>query len=114
MHYDRINAELGRDQRVEHLQACREGTLDEAVYAPHKPQNAPRPLTGAYSIGMSVETESVVLPPLTAEEKKAIKERIGLPFYLDQRIADVVVYDPRIRESIHAAPAGLAFARAPH
>ena len=72
---DRINAELGRDQRIEHLEACREGTLDESVYAPHNPRNAPRLLTGAYSIGMSVETESVVLPPLTAEERKAIVDR---------------------------------------
>lgn len=47
------------------------------------------------------------------------KDRIGPPFYLDQGIADVVVYDPRSGEvvhftpvgrSVHAAPVDLAFA----
>lgn len=41
------------------------------------------------------------------------KDRIGLPFYLDQGIADVVVYDPRTREVIHATPAGQVLHTAP-
>ena len=47
------------------------------------------------------------------------KDRIGLPFYLAQGVADVVVYDPRTREVVHAraeertvhhAPVDLTFA----
>ncbi len=31
-----------------------------------------------------------------------LKDTIGLPFYLDQGIGDVVLYDPRTREVVHA------------
>ncbi|CAN5721405.1 Uma2 family endonuclease [soil metagenome] len=41
------------------------------------------------------------------------KDRIGLPFYLSQGIADVVVYDPRTREVIHATPSGQTVHTAP-
>ncbi|RYG45078.1 Uma2 family endonuclease [bacterium] len=41
------------------------------------------------------------------------KDRIGLPFYLSQGIADVVVYDPRTREVIHATPQGQNMHTAP-
>ena len=33
-----------------------------------------------------------------------LKDQIGLPFYLSQGIADVVLYDPRTREVVHATP----------
>ena len=48
-----------------------------------------------------------------------LKDQLGLPFYLAQGIADVVLYDPRTREvvhatphsqTVHAAPVELAFA----
>lgn len=41
------------------------------------------------------------------------KDRIGLPFYLAQGILDVVVYDPRTGEVIHATPEGQTVCRAP-
>jgi Uma2 family endonuclease len=41
------------------------------------------------------------------------KDRIGLPFYLAQGIADVVVYDPRKGEVVHATPAGETVHAAP-
>ena len=41
------------------------------------------------------------------------KDQIGLPFYLSQGIADVVLYDPRSREVTHATAAGQATHVAP-
>jgi Uma2 family endonuclease len=41
------------------------------------------------------------------------KDEIGLPFYLEQGIADVVLYDPRTREVIHATSNGRDIHTAP-
>lgn len=41
------------------------------------------------------------------------KDEIGLPFYLEQGIADVVLYDPRTREVVHATPQGRSVHVAP-
>lgn len=41
------------------------------------------------------------------------KDEIGLPFYLAQGIADVVLYDPRKNEVIHATPQGQTLHAAP-
>lgn len=41
------------------------------------------------------------------------KDEIGLPFYLEQGIADVVLYDPRTREVVHATPQGQTIHVAP-
>lgn len=41
------------------------------------------------------------------------KDRIGLPFYLSQGIADVVVYDPRTGKVVHATPQGQTIHAAP-
>ena len=42
-----------------------------------------------------------------------LKDRIGLPFYLEQGIADVVLYDPRKNEVVHATPKGQTLHQAP-
>lgn len=42
-----------------------------------------------------------------------LKDQIGLPFYLSQGIADVVLYDPRTGEVIHATPQGQTTHTAP-
>ena len=41
------------------------------------------------------------------------KDRIGLPFYLEQGIADVALYDPRTGEVIHATTHGRTIYTAP-
>ena len=41
------------------------------------------------------------------------KDRLGLPFYLAQGVADVVVYDPRKGEVVHATPEGQTVHAAP-
>ena len=41
------------------------------------------------------------------------KDRIGLPFYLAQGVLDVVVYDPRTGEVVHATPEGQTIHAAP-
>lgn len=41
------------------------------------------------------------------------KDEIGLPFYLEQGIADVVLYDPRTKEVVHATPSGKTIHTAP-
>lgn len=41
------------------------------------------------------------------------KDEIGLPFYLAQGIADVVLYDPRKNEVVHATPQGRTIHAAP-
>ena len=41
------------------------------------------------------------------------KDRLGLPFYLAQGVADVVVYDPRTGEVIHATSEGQTTHQAP-
>lgn len=42
-----------------------------------------------------------------------LKDQIGLPFYLEQGIADVVLYDPRKNEAVHATPLGQTLHQAP-
>ena len=41
------------------------------------------------------------------------KDRIGLPFYLAQGVRNVVVYDPRTGEVLHATPEGQTTHQAP-
>ena len=40
-------------------------------------------------------------------------DEIGLPFYLSQGIGDVVLYDPRTRQVVHATPQGQTVHTAP-
>ena len=57
-----------------------------------------------------------VLPAAVVEIVSAgyeAKDRIGLPFYLEQGIADVVLYDPRTGEVVHATPSGRTVHAAP-
>ncbi len=63
-----------------------------------------------------IDVATDVLPAAVVEivsEGYEEKDRIGLPFYLAQGIADVVVYDPRTGEVVHATPQGQTNHQAP-
>ena len=56
-----------------------------------------------------IDVATDVLPQAVVEIVSAgyeEKDRVGMPFYLAQGIADVVVYDPRSSEVVHATPHG--------
>ena len=63
-----------------------------------------------------VDGATDVIPVVVVEIVSAgyeAKDRLGLPFYLSQGIADVVVYDPRTGEVVHATPQDQTFYNAP-
>lgn len=76
-----------------------------------------RPDLALYCVRLpDTDVATEVLPQAVVEIVSAgyeEKDRIGLPFYLGQGIADVVVYDPRTGEVIHATPQSQTIHTAP-
>lgn len=63
-----------------------------------------------------VDGASEIIPVAVIEivsQDYELKDTIGLPFYLEQGVADVVLYDPRKNEVVHATPHGQTVHSAP-